>query len=93
MDKTQRAQLLRERFRAKGGVPFVAPAIVKPRRQTKGQGFRLIAFGKSNDGRQPVWLQRPDAAPKIIPKSEHRRKGKNALARIAAHYPVGLPKR
>lgn len=89
MNAEQRAGLIRERFKAKGGSPYVSrPA--KPKSDWKPRGYFLISFGNANDARRPDWLKTPDAAPKVIPKPEHRRKGQNALERIAAHYPVRL---
>lgn len=93
MDKAQRADLLRQRFRAKGGRPYVCRGL-KPRIEPPKPG----TFGLSPLGSLPVtanhhWLTvtpKMPAKPLIAPK---RIKRASPLAKIAAAYPVRLPRR
>lgn len=95
MDKAQRAELLRQRFKAKAGsmayvpsgMPAKAPEPVTGRMRFGGWGFAL-----SHRWGRTEWLETPDPKPKPSVATKHR-KGVPALTVIAAKAPKKLVRR
>jgi|GEM_PF-4449012 len=88
MDKAERAELLRQRFKAKGGLPYVAKITVKPRHTQESRRPIMMAWPECerNTSRAPRWLKEADMKDDLTPKPERRRKGDLALTRIAAKW-------
>ncbi len=91
MDKVERAKALRERFKAKGGLPYVKSGrvrrayVVLPK--PAGRGF--VSLGPALNGKPSEWVKAPDAKPKMAPRPKHNT-GTSALASIAAKAPKKL---
>lgn len=91
MDRTQRAQLIRSRFRAIGGLPYSAGTIPKnratgPFSTRKGSGKPLAVFyGVSMAHRMPDWLRTKNEPEKPLVAPKHSC-GKTALTRIAEQW-------
>ncbi|HZZ57828.1 MAG TPA: hypothetical protein VFE31_08345 [Opitutaceae bacterium] len=89
MDKAERAKLLRQRFQAKGGLPY---PVAEPRRAdpvSERTNFRQGWYAPETDisKRAPGWVYKPDPVPRPIPQPK-RRNGQNPIVKIAARYPV-----
>ena len=91
MDKAERAKLLRQRFKAKGGIAYVPSN--KPRRYRHvitGGAFHMAWPEANKDTRRAgLWMHRPDARPPIQLRTK-RNAGAPALAKIAAKAPTKL---
>ena|ERR1700749_3034891 len=94
MDKAQRSELLRQRFRATGGIPYVpgpkrAP---KPLREPRGRVYMDWPDIVPDSKRVPkYWLKaerekRETLSPKRLARV-------SPLIRIAAHYPKRHPRK
>lgn len=91
MNRKQRAQLIRSRFRAIGGLPYAPGSTTKnravaPLSTGKGSGKPMAVFyGVSMSHRMPDWLRTKDEPEKslVAPKHSH---GKTALTRIAEKW-------
>ena len=90
MDKAERANLIRERHRAKAGglayAPSGRPAKAKPARPVVDRlviGWPQII---PDTKRAPGWMKERAENPKLIPMPDRRRKGDSALTRIAAKW-------
>jgi hypothetical protein len=91
MTSEQRAQLIRDRFLARRPSSRVVPAakpkaVERPRVPYFNFSFGLL---EREHWRQD-WIGVADAQTTQTVRPERRRKGRNALERIAAHYPVRL---
>jgi hypothetical protein len=92
MDKAQRAQLLRERFKAVGGSPFEFTGVRKPKPVPRPKPNRVrIDWPQANTDtrRAGVWMHEPDPKPKPTPRVKHSQ-GKSAVTRIAEKAPKKL---
>lgn len=92
MEKAQRAELLRKRFRAIGGFAYVPSG--KPRRfRYDIRGTPILMGWDSGNGRREDravdWIKEPDAKPSLTPKTKHNT-GAPALTTIAQKAPKKL---
>lgn len=91
MEKAERANLLRERFKANGGLPYVKSGrarrgfVVLPK--PTGRGY--VSLGPALNGQSSQWVKAPDAKPTMIPPSK-RNAGTPVLTKIAAKAPKKL---
>lgn len=92
MDKAQRADLLRSRFKAKGGLPYLAKITAKPMRHQETRRPIVMAWPEceGNTSRAPRWLKAANPELSLGPKPERRRKGDTALTRIARKWRSSL---
>lgn len=84
MDKAQRAELLRQRFRAVGGFAYVTSEKTrKPVHESKP--WRNMAWPEiiPDTKRAPTWMRQPDAKPDLTPRVKHNA-GTSAVSKIAA---------
>ena len=76
MDKTARVELLRLRFKAKGGIPFVGTGVRKPAKRTEpGQPIRMAWPQIIPDTkRAPGWMKVANPVAQVVPriKRTHR---------------------
>lgn len=91
MTREQRAEVLRERFKAICIIHYVASG--KPRKYRHNISGRPIYMAwqeaNRNIARVGVWLHKADPKPKLIPRVNHRQ-GKSAVERIAEKAPKKL---
>ena len=91
MTTEQRAQLLRVRFRAKGGFPFIGKARKRVNCQPIGKPSRqLVHFGVSLCERRAAWIAKPDQIHAIIPRVKRARGCEAVLTKIATNAPKKL---
>lgn len=95
MDKAERAKMLRQRFKATGGFPFVFTGVrkskpVEPPRSREVYS-RWHHCEATNLERVSVWVKQPNTAPRPDLR-EKRNQGKRALNRIAEKAPSKLVK-
>lgn len=93
MDKNERAQILRDRFRALGGFPF--PKSTRPPKprfeRRKETGSRAYLHGEAlRCGVKQEWVMQPDAKPEPFTPSHFTRP--SPLTKIAAQLPAKLPR-
>ncbi|MEI6861000.1 MAG: hypothetical protein WCL04_01975 [Verrucomicrobiota bacterium] len=86
MTKEERGQLMRARFRALGGLPYINADVPRkpkgdPVRPTKGISWGLLLV---DDRKQ--WVSRPDPMP-AKPLGKRNRAGKPAVVSIAEKQP------
>jgi len=96
MDKPERAKLLRQRFKAKGGLPFVLKGERKPTPEPKPKVTRLvIGWPQVNrDARRAgIWIHKPDPIPRVVPKPKRNAGVLSVVTRIAQKAPNKLRKR
>lgn len=95
MNASERAELLRERFKTL----FPVAAIPRPRCERKREPRptpqpltrAFYGIGQHEPDRRKRWLLTPDATLPVAPRAK-RRNGVSALTRIAAHFPAKLPR-
>ncbi len=85
MDKAQRAELLRHRFKAKWGVLFIARGAKKPV-QRSSTFSRAYPFGVSLCETRCEWVTLPDASRDDLLPAKKRQSGALALTRIAERW-------
>lgn len=98
MDKEMRADLIRQRFKAKGGIAYVPNPARKPRREAPHRGvcirysFPMPIEGSTGRSCPERWIVTPDARSKgeLAPR---RTKRTSPLLKLAALYPIRLPRR
>ena len=93
MDKAERAQLIRTRFKAKGGLRWVLgePRPKAPERSTVrcfGPAWLMV----SNGGHVKAWVKEPDAGNAGVTPQTRRTARKHALTKIAEQLPAKLPR-
>jgi len=94
MDKTQRAELLRLRFRAVGGIPYQPSG--KPlryRHSIIGRDLSMCWDGgpPRRDDRAPHWIGEPDQKPKPVPRPKNNQ-CESPLTKIARQWRVVKPR-
>jgi len=93
MDKAERSSLLRSRFKAIGGVPFVGKGLQPPRATPKPRGRVYMPWPDIivDHKRTPLWAfeANPKTPLRIAPKRKAR---VSPLTRIAALYPQRNPR-
>jgi hypothetical protein len=83
VEKATRAQLLRERFKAKCGLPYVGEGRTrKPERQAQPWFYSPLPAVEPNTKRAPGWVKAPLPKPKTVPRTK-RNEGVPVLTRIA----------
>src|SRR5688572_14777892 len=86
MDTETRAELLRQRFRAIGGMPFTAsgkPRKPQPVAQPKPARICLQWPEANRDtSRAGVWMHKPDPKRKVLPSVKNNA-GESAITRIS----------
>jgi hypothetical protein len=93
MDKARRVEMLKARFRATGGFPFVPTGIRKPRvvhvvgRRCPDEWPQI----EVNHNRTPDWMRETAHQPKFNIKSK-RQTGESALIRMSRKLCLKLPK-
>jgi hypothetical protein len=90
MTKDERAKVLRDRFKANGGFPYVpcgktSRYVVLPK--PTGKGF--VSLGPALNSKPPRWMTMPDPNTKATLRLKHR-VGFSALTKIAAKAPTKL---
>ena len=83
MEKAQRAELLRQRFRAVGGVAYAGSGRARKQRH-EPKPWRNMAWPEINPDtkRAPDWMREADAKPKLTVRVKHNT-GKPIMAKIA----------
>ena len=95
MDKAQRAKLLKTRFEAIGGFPFVFAGVRKPTPAPRPKPDRIRTDWPEairNTARAGIWMHTNDPKPKVIPKTK-RYAGEPILTKIARKMPGKLVRR
>lgn len=90
MDKAQRAELLRQRFRANGGLPYVPSGRVRSKPHVPAKPTNIcLQWPEANrdTARAGLWMHRPDEPEKPTVTTK-RRTGVAALTKIAEKWPV-----
>jgi hypothetical protein len=88
VNKAARAELLRLRFRAVGGVAYKAsgkPIRLREEYRPKGTCTGLTPHGQMTQRHQVEWVTRPDETP-AKPLGEKKRQDESPLNRIAAKW-------
>ena len=91
MDKAQRAELLRKRFKAKGGVPYVPSGKPRPFRYTfTGRPINMAWPEAVKETRvAAVWARKVHRKPGVTVRPK-RNAGQSALSKIAQKAPKKL---
>ncbi len=91
MTYQQRANIIRERFKACFGVSAAwRPRARRPVHESKRLGFSLINRGNSADTQQPKWVRECDARGVPVPQPK-RTARVSALTRIALRADKPIP--
>ena len=95
MTKEQRGELLRTRFKAKGGIPYAPTCKTKPKPACEPRKKVYMPWPDIivDHKRTPGWLLKSDTKPDFAPKPDRRRKGDSALTRIAGKWHKALTTR
>ena len=95
MEKAARAQLVRQRFKAKGGFAYVCTGQTKQKAAARPKPPKIyFQWPQANrdTARAGVWMHKPDAKPKVAPRTRHNA-GMAVLTKIAAKEPGKLKRR
>lgn len=85
MDKAQRAELLRQRFKATGGFAYVPSGKPVNKTPVRPKIDRLVTGwpqANRDTTRAGLWMHKPDPKPKVIPRPR-RNAGAPVLTKVA----------
>ncbi len=92
MERAQRGELLRQRFKAKGGIAYVGRGRLAPKQEKrKWRNFSAAYIhGAQVSATRCDWLSEPDAKPETFTPSRITRP--SPLTKIAEQLPRKLPR-
>ncbi len=93
MESAQRVELLRQRYKAKGGIAYVGRGNValKPAERKRRNFSAAYVHGAQVSATHCDWLNAPDARRKVTPRT-NRKRGLHPLNKIAEQLPRKLPR-